>query len=120
MKRNGNERGADRLAQALGWFSIGLGVSEILAPRPLSRFIGIDEHPWLMRALGIREMLSGVGIVAQSHPAWLWSRVAGDGMDLALLAVATAGRNSNKGKLFAATAAVAGVAALDTVLSVQA
>jgi hypothetical protein len=31
---------ADRLGRALGWFSIGLGVVELLAPRRLARTLG--------------------------------------------------------------------------------
>ena len=39
-----------------------------------------------MRGLGVREITSGVGILSNERTAeWLWSRVAGDVMDLALL-----------------------------------
>src|SRR5262249_43727830 len=45
---------------------------------------------------------------------WLWARVAGDGLDLAMLAGATAGRNRGRGVALA-LAAVAGVTALDVI-----
>jgi uncharacterized membrane protein len=104
-----------RLARSLGWFSIGLGLAEVAAPRTLSRVLGVDEHPTLMRACGVREIASGVGILASRRPApWLWARVGGDVMDLTLLA---AGLPNAPGRVAGAMAAVAGVTALDVVAS---
>jgi hypothetical protein len=102
-----------RLAQGLGWFSIGLGLAEIVAPRGLASLIGVRHHPVLFRLLGVREMVSGVGILANPRPAgWVWSRVAGDMMDLSLLGAAL-GSSAQPGRTVAATAAVIGVAAVD-------
>lgn len=113
-----NDR-ARQLATALGWFSIGIGLAQLLAPRGVSRTVGLNEQPRLMRALGMREIASGVGILSQRVPAgWLWARVAGDALDLALLG--WAGRSSAQRRRIAlATAAVAGVAALDLVSSID-
>jgi len=120
VKRHNNTGRSDMLACSLGWFGLGLGVSQVLAPRQVSRLIGVDDHPVLMRMLGIREIVSGLGIVAQDRPVIpLWSRVVGDAMDLALLAAALNSRDSDKNKLIAATAAVAGVTALDTYSSIR-
>lgn len=105
----------ERLANALGWFSIGLGLAEVLAPGGLARFIGIDDKKstrTLLRTYGFREIGAGVGILSQSTPAgWLWGRVAGDLLDLASLGKAMAGNDSGRTKM--ATAAVLGVTALD-------
>src|SRR6185369_13785739 len=49
------ENSAQRRARGLGWFSIGLGLAEIGAPRSLARLIGIsddDETRNTMFALG--------------------------------------------------------------------
>ena len=35
---------ARALAQGLGWFSIGLGVAELLASERLARFLGMEER----------------------------------------------------------------------------
>lgn len=107
--------GAERLATGLGWFSIGLGLAEVLAPKGLSRLIGLSEdHPVLLRLLGLREITSGIGILTNRRPAgWLWSRVAGDAMDLSLLCVALLSDDSDRGRVATATAAVLGVTALD-------
>jgi uncharacterized membrane protein len=114
---NGGYGSADRpdgLARALGIFSLGLGVTQLVAPRALGRMIGVGEHPALMRGLGMREITSGVGILADDRPAeWLWSRVAGDVMDLALLSRALDDEERDRGRILGAAAAVAGALLID-------
>ncbi|WP_447598163.1 SRPBCC family protein [Nitrospira sp. Nam80] len=107
--------------EALGWFSIGLGVAELAAPRFLAKTIGVPgHHPLLFRLLGLREISSGLGILARRQPAvWMRSRVWGDMMDLALLGAWLAAPRGRPERLLAATAAVAGVTWLDKVCSRQ-
>lgn len=103
-----------RLAQGLGWFSIGLGLAELLAPHKLGRMIGIGKQAPLLRTLGLREIASGVGILTREEPRpWLWSRVGGDVMDLALLGAALRAERADKSRVTAATIAVLGVTFLD-------
>jgi uncharacterized membrane protein len=113
----------EQLAGFLGWFSIGLGLSQVMAPRVMSRLVGIDDdskNAALMRALGIRELTSGVGILSQRHPTgWVWSRVAGDMMDLAMLGRAMSSSENSRGRTAFATAAVLGVTALDVLAGQQ-
>jgi uncharacterized membrane protein len=112
----------EKLASFLGWFSVGLGVSQIIMPRVVSKICGVEDsdgNSLLMRALGVRELSSGVGILTQQHPTnWVWSRVAGDMMDLALLGKVMSNDENHRGRTTFATAAVLGVLALD-VLSAQ-
>lgn len=104
----------ERLADGLGWFSVALGLSELLVPGGLARLIGVPKHRTLFRVLGLRELASGIGILARPKPAgWVWSRVAGDVMDLSLLAAALSSNKSQGNRIAAATAAVVGVTALD-------
>ena len=111
---------AEQIAKALGWFSIGLGLAQLIAPRSVSRTIGVQDSPRLMRALGAREIASGVGILSQRRPAnWLWARVAGDAMDLALLGAAARSRHSMRERIGWASAAVAGIAVLDLLSSID-
>src|SRR5687767_10937029 len=74
--------------RALGWLSLGLGVAELAAPGALARLIGAgNSHTarTTLMALGLREIGAGLGIFAQpASPVWLWGRVAGDVVDLAL------------------------------------
>lgn len=119
--RRENGRGArpgapwdDRMARALGWFSVALGIAEIAAPRELGRMIGVRGNETVLRALGVREVASGVGILLARRPAgWLWSRVGGDVMDLALIGTAITRGQADQRRAAAAAAAVAGVTAMD-------
>jgi uncharacterized membrane protein len=64
--------------------------------------------------MGVREVVSGVGILAQPRPGgWVWARVGGDMLDLAYLGTALSSDRARRGRVTAAMAAVAGVTALD-------
>lgn len=103
-----------RLARVLGWFSIGLGLAEVVAPRHVARLAGIESGPALVRGFGLREIGAGVGILSgHQTDRWLWARVAGDGTDLAVLAQGLTSRNRSRGRAAAALAAVAGITLLD-------
>jgi uncharacterized membrane protein len=117
---NGSRPVEKNLATGLGWFSVALGLAEIFAPRALARLIGVRHHPILFAALGLREITSGIGILSQRRPAgWLWSRVAGDVMDLSLLGTAFATEDVDDHRVEAAAAAVAGVTVLDAMCAWQ-
>jgi uncharacterized membrane protein len=106
------------VAQALGWFSIGLGLAELVAPRKMAKATGLTNKSGLMPLLGIREITSGVGILASERPSpWLWSRVAGDVMDLAVLGSGCISNPRNRTRLAIAGAMVAGVTAVDYLCS---
>lgn len=104
------------LGMALGWLGVGLGVAALLMPRRMASASGLDGRTRTMRAVGLRELATGAGILLRPHkPGWLWSRVAGDAMDLGLLAYA--GRRSHSHardqRLALASALVAGITVLD-------
>ena len=113
----GTHESAERRARGLGWFSIGLGLAQIGAPRAVARLIGVnddEETRNTMFAIGLREITSGIGILSRPRPSgWVWSRVGGDLMDLALLGKALNSDESDKGRVAAATAAVVGVTVMD-------
>jgi uncharacterized membrane protein len=119
----GTEDKAERRARGLGWFSIGLGLAQIGAPRTIARLIGVnddEETRNTMFAIGLREITSGMGLLSRPRPAgWVWSRVGGDLMDLALLGKALSSEENDKGRVAAATAAVLGVTVLDFLTSQQ-
>ena len=111
-----SKESAQALAQGLGWFSIGLGLAEVIAPGKLARALGMEGNETLIQAYGIREIATGVGIFSSNNPApWLWGRVAGDALDVATLATGLAGDNPRKGSVGLAIAAVLGVTALDVI-----
>ena len=83
-----------QVARGLGWVSLAIAATEILGQGTVERdLLGIDEHPLLLPALGVREAIAGLTLLSQHQitptlAAGLWSRVAGDAMDLSLLAAA--------------------------------
>lgn len=109
----------DRLALGLGWFSIGLGIASVLAPRAVGKLIGVKGCTGLIRLVGFRELASGIGILSRKPGTWVKARVGGDAIDLALLGSAFTRRGTERNRLAAATAAVAGVTALDILSSRQ-
>jgi len=112
---------AKRLAKGLGWFSVGLGLTELLAPRAIARISGVSNaHTGLIRLYGLRELASGIAIFAQEKPAEaMWSRVAGDGLDLVSLSIACTAPDAKRGRITFATANVLAVTALDVICAKQ-
>jgi uncharacterized membrane protein len=103
-----------QLGQLVGLLSVGLGLAELLAPRALGRAVGVGDHPMIIRMLGVRGIVTGLGMLTQRAPGnWAWARVAGDAMDLALLGAAASSPDADPRRIAAATAGVLGVAALD-------
>jgi uncharacterized membrane protein len=112
-------RQPDGLATFLGWFSLGLGVPQLLAPGAVNRAIGVaddgEARMW-QRVVGMRELAAAGGILVQRRPAeWARARVAGDVMDLALLVSALRGKDASRGRLLGALASVVGIAVVDAV-----
>jgi len=90
----------------IGWFSIGLGVSEILAPKQLCKAAGSKTEMDITFAanIGVREIASGVGILSRRR--LLMDLVASrrDVMDLACLAAGFASPQAKHRKVIAAMA----------------
>jgi len=76
-----------RVAKALGWLSLAIGLAELLAPRSVARAAGVASPPLMTRALGVRELMAGVTLLQAARPQpGVWMRVAGDAMDVAAVA----------------------------------
>jgi hypothetical protein len=114
--KNGGHGGrpAHAVAHGLGWFSVGLGLAECLMPQTMARAVGLPGKESLVRAFGIREVLSGMGILMSRDPEpWIWSRVAGDSLDLGALSAGLRKDNPHLMSSVVATIAVAQVTAVD-------
>jgi hypothetical protein len=110
---------AGTLARQLGWFSIALGTVELVATRRLTRALGMPGQERLVQAYGVREILTGIGILTSKNPApWMWGRVAGDALDLGTMAMEYGG-NPKRRNLAIAIANVAAVTALDVMCAQQ-
>lgn len=100
-------------ARALGWFSIGLGLVQLFMPRRLAKLAGAPNLPMLTRAVGLREIGVGAGLLTSVDPEpWLWARVGGDALDIAIhtVGVVTSGR---PGRALATISTLAGIIWLD-------
>jgi uncharacterized membrane protein len=116
-----SDRTAQHLPAALGWFSVGLGTAQVLAPGAVSRIAGVEPTPAtrrLMRFVGVRELGAAAGIFGAQAAPFLWARVAGDAMDIALTANAL--RSDRHARRTTVTlAALLGIAVLDLVAATQ-
>ena len=116
--------GGESLADFLGYFSLGLGLAEVLAPQLISRLIGIndpdDRSRATVRLMGVREIGHGLLILSNQRPAKaVWARVAGDALDLALLGRTLANPENDRGRTVLAAANVLAVTALDVMAARQ-
>jgi len=104
---------SDRMARNLGWFSLGLGALEILAPERITRALGMEGQESLVRAYGFREVAAGMLSLSIEKKAGLWSRVAGDGVDLATLMAGLRDDNPKKANVAMALMMVGGITLID-------
>jgi len=105
--------GADRLGKALGWFSFGLGLAELIAARQITRTLGMEGKESLVRAYGAREIGAGVLCLSVDKPLGLWNRVAGDGIDIVTLLTGMKSENPKRDNVMIALGVVLGVTVLD-------
>ena len=62
---------SDQLSRALGWFSIGLGITELLMPRRITKELGMEGNEGLVRAYGAREIGSGLLSLSIDNTPWV-------------------------------------------------
>jgi hypothetical protein len=112
---HGAHSSSEGIARGLGYFSIALGLAQVLAPRAISRGVGLHGRESLMRACGAREIATGVAILTSHDPTpWIWGRIGGDAFDLATLGTAmTEADEEDRRSLSLTAVAVLGVTALD-------
>jgi uncharacterized membrane protein len=113
--------GGRQTAMSLGYLGVGLGLGALIAPRALARLLGVRDGArsgWILRGLGARELVVTAGLMGgRRAKGWLWARVAGDVMSLALLGAAFKG-SARRGRVAGALAVMAGVTALDAYAAV--
>ncbi len=113
-----------RIAEGLGWFSLGLGAAQLLAPGALNRLAGVHDDAAArvaQRFVGVREVGAFAAImVDRPRPALpLWSRVGGDLMDLALLGRAWERKRESAPRLALTIANIAAVTGLDAYAAIR-
>lgn len=112
-----------RLGRALGWLSIGLGMSQVRSPEAMNRFVGVVPTPdanTAMRAVGVQELTVGVAILATRKPTgWLWTRVVGDVVHLLVLRAALQSKNSDQGRIRGSLRGVAAICLADLIAAIR-
>lgn len=104
----------DELARNLGYFSLALGVAELLVPRALCNAIGLKGFEGVVRAYGAREVATGVAILTSHDPApGMWARVAGDMADIATVATGVRQHNPKRDNAALVLAALTAVMLVD-------
>lgn len=98
------------LVKALAGASFGLGLAELAAPGTVAAVAGVDDtrvSRRIIRALGARECGHGAALLGGSDKL-VWTRVAGDVLDVALLGAGVAARAPGRRRRGAISALVLG------------
>jgi uncharacterized membrane protein len=112
------------VGRALGVVSAALGVPLVARPTDVTDAIGVGRKSRARLAaqiVGGRELAAAAALLVRPSAPFVWARVAGDAMDLTLLGRALAGHGRrHRNRTVAATAAVAGLTAVDVVAALRA
>jgi uncharacterized membrane protein len=110
-------------AWTLGALSASLGIAALTQPRPLAEAMGLKPDAATtsaLRAVGVRELVAAGGLLMRRHPErWLWARVGGDLIDLALLASGARTRGARAPRIPVAGAVLATVTAVDLLAALR-
>lgn len=105
----------------LGLASIGVALTELLAPRKIEKMMGVSngQHTGVLRILGIRELMHGIDLLAHHDPKpGVLARVAGDALDGVVLGMFGV-KARNKGGFLSICAAVLPIVLLDMLFAKQ-
>ena len=111
---NGSE--SRSLTTLLTATSLLLGVTELVAPAAIARLSGVVPTPGVrtvIRALGGREVAHGLAML--SSPRLVWTRTAGDVLDVAVLAAGHRTHSSSRQRGLAVAGLLSVVGGLDVV-----
>jgi len=120
-RRRGPSKLLSGMKPALALMSLGLGVLMITKPRRVTELVGVRaRHKNIVRLMGMREIGHALSILAAPRTEiGVWSRVAGDGLDLAAMSVALRDPCTDRSRSTVALGALAGIAAADLVCARQ-
>jgi uncharacterized membrane protein len=114
-RRKRSARGRpEQIARGLAWFSVGIGIAQILAPRAIAKISGVPVPPALVVACGVRELACGIGLLTQDEAApWVRARIAGDALDLAALGGGLLVPGADRRRIGVNAAVIGAIAAVD-------
>ena len=112
-------RGDIAFARGLGLLTIGLGLIDTFGRRAVARKTGLPNEP-LIALYGLREIASGIGLVASRDPLpWVLARLGGDALDIGTLAAGVSARNPERNGALAGVLMVAALTAIDVALAAR-
>jgi uncharacterized membrane protein len=79
----------EAVGRGLAFFRAAGGAVQLVFPGLGTRLMGLPRDArsrWYVRTRGLRELVVHVGLVSSEHPAFAWMRLAGDVVDLGVLA----------------------------------
>ena len=108
-------------SSGFGVLSWALGLAELFLPHQLLEWMGVDPRlAPVLRGFGLREIAAGVGILQNPvGPQFLWSRVAGDALDLLVLGLAFRSRSRRPARVDLAIGVVGAITVLDILMSAR-
>ena len=66
----------------IGWVGVAVGAGLLLAPRAASRLFGMEGRLALVRYLGLRDLVVGLGaLTGPDLTPWIWARALSDATD---------------------------------------
>lgn len=106
------------LARGMGWLSLGVGLVLVAAPHTVGRTFGVDNRPALLRALGVRDLFIGAGMLQTGNTlAWMRARTLADASDTALMTAGTLSGEFARKRALAGLLAAFGVCLFDFLLT---
>lgn len=101
-----------RTAKSFSYFSLGLGLVELVAARRLTAILGLQVPSAVIRGFGAREVAAGIGVLTSpDNTGPMWARVGGDVRDVVALASGLGRDNHNRGVAIGATLAALAIPA---------
>ena len=116
MRRMTRER-TERLADGVGWVTLGFGTALTVAPRRSARALGLGDRPVLAAVVGITDLGVGSGVLwGRRRWAWMAARAA---LNIALVGcyATEANRAGGNSRARAGTIAMASLSVVDTALT---
>jgi uncharacterized membrane protein len=109
-----DDAGSHAIGRQLGLLSLGLGAAGTLTPAAFASVMGMPQHAGLFFVVGLREMATGIGLLAADKRApWAWARVAGDAMDLVILRSGLHSTRSHRGRVATAMLVIGAITVAD-------
>jgi uncharacterized membrane protein len=119
-RRGGPAKGASFV---LGLAGAGLGAAALKNPEGVSRMVsGRSDATALLaiRAIGARELATAAGLLVRRHPErWMWMRVGGDVIDIALVSLAARASKTDRGRITMTRWVLAAFTAIDVACALR-